>query len=215
VISLHVPLTTDGEHPTFHLFDAGRLSRLEPGTILLNSARGAVIAGDALLKVLRDRPDLQVVLDVWEGEPQIDTRLLERVVIGTPHIAGYSMEAKLYATYRLREELCRYLRLPTAGVDKPNASSSLQLSVTRSGRGAENDRFCRSVLGQVLSLDSLTGQLRQSLAVSPGQEAAVFDRLRRQLAGRREFSAWRVTATGYTPAQLEFLKMVGFQISRH
>ncbi|WP_278421546.1 NAD(P)-dependent oxidoreductase, partial [Stutzerimonas kunmingensis] len=48
VISLHTPLTLGGDWPTFHLFDQARLSRLRPGTWLINASRGAVVDNAAL-----------------------------------------------------------------------------------------------------------------------------------------------------------------------
>ena len=52
IVSLHTPLIRDGEHPTFHLLNAANLPTLQPGTILLNCGRGAVIDNQALLAFL-------------------------------------------------------------------------------------------------------------------------------------------------------------------
>ena len=38
------------------------------------------------------------VIDVWENEPHISQELLDKVFIGTPHIAGYSADGKANAT---------------------------------------------------------------------------------------------------------------------
>jgi erythronate-4-phosphate dehydrogenase len=35
-----------------------------------------------------------VVLDVWEPEPDLNVELLNKVDIGTAHIAGYTLEGK-------------------------------------------------------------------------------------------------------------------------
>jgi len=56
------------------------------GPILINSARGAVLDNSALLTAKLTG----LVLDVWECEPHIRPGLLDRVDLGTPHIAGYS-----------------------------------------------------------------------------------------------------------------------------
>ncbi|MDZ7828989.1 MAG: 4-phosphoerythronate dehydrogenase [Halofilum sp. (in: g-proteobacteria)] len=98
VVTLHVPLTADGEHPTAGLVDAAALARIPAGGILLNAARGGVVDEDALASRLDDGPDLQAVLDTWAGEPEIDADLLARVALGTPHIAGYSLEGRLRGT---------------------------------------------------------------------------------------------------------------------
>jgi phosphoglycerate dehydrogenase-like enzyme len=54
------------------LFDQKHLNRLKPGTWLINASRGPVVDNSALRQVLLQREDLQAVLDVWEGEPEVD-----------------------------------------------------------------------------------------------------------------------------------------------
>lgn len=108
LISLHVPLTAGGAHPTRHLFDAARLARLRPGCLLVNAARGPVIDNAALLARLRAGQDLRVFLDTWEDEPLISRELLRRVDLATPHIAGYSVEGRLRGTQLVLDAACAY-----------------------------------------------------------------------------------------------------------
>ncbi len=74
------------------------ISRLKPGTILINACRGSVVDNAALLKRLEAGQPLSVVLDVWEPEPDLNVELLKRVDIGTAHIAGYTLEGKARGT---------------------------------------------------------------------------------------------------------------------
>lgn len=96
-ISIHTPLTVNGTYPTFHLLNAPLLKKIKSGAILINTARGAVIDESALL----EKKEITLCLDVWENEPNINLNLLNQVAIGTPHIAGYSLEAKQRATNML------------------------------------------------------------------------------------------------------------------
>jgi erythronate-4-phosphate dehydrogenase len=48
---------------------------------------------------------------VWENEPAIDLALLNKVYIGTPHIAGYSADGKANATRMSLEALARHFNL--------------------------------------------------------------------------------------------------------
>jgi erythronate-4-phosphate dehydrogenase len=98
IITFHVPLNDGGEDNTFHLADASFLSQLKPHQILINSSRGEVVDGGALVSVLKRYGLAACVLDVWENEPNIDRELLNRVNIGTPHIAGYSADGKANGT---------------------------------------------------------------------------------------------------------------------
>lgn len=90
-ISLHTPLTKDGAYPTYHMIQKTFLERQKKNTILMNTGRGAVIAFNDL-KLYGEY--LIWCLDVWENEPFIDIEVLDRAVIATPHIAGYTVQSK-------------------------------------------------------------------------------------------------------------------------
>jgi len=104
LISLHTPLTHHTQHPTYHLINAEFLRHLKPQSVLINTARGGVIDEAALLE-LTEPPTL--CLDVWEHEPSINLKLMELATIATPHIAGYSQEAKWRASLMLYEPIRR------------------------------------------------------------------------------------------------------------
>ena len=110
-ITLHLPLTNDGDHPTWHLFNQQRLRRLNRNCILVNAARGPVVDNVALLDLLKRRSDLTVFLDTWENEPDISRALLQQVDLATPHVAGYSVEGRLRATQMVLDAACRHFGL--------------------------------------------------------------------------------------------------------
>ncbi|MFI5238071.1 MAG: 4-phosphoerythronate dehydrogenase, partial [Ignavibacteriales bacterium] len=97
IITLHVPMTMEGIDKTFHLLNKENLNRINKGTIIINSSRGAVIYNDALLNESINK-NFELALDVWEDEPSINTKLLVKTKIATPHIAGYSFEGKVNGT---------------------------------------------------------------------------------------------------------------------
>ena len=51
------------------------------------------------------------IIDVWENEPAINLTLLDKVFLGTPHIAGYSADGKANATRMSLDALCRYFNV--------------------------------------------------------------------------------------------------------
>lgn len=120
MITFHTPLTTDGEYKTFHMADAAFLQRCKPGVVLVNTARGGVVDEEALVRYKRSDTgkDMRIVIDCWEGEPQINTELLSLVDIGSYHIAGYSLEGKMRASAMCLEALCRFFGLPALSIDK-------------------------------------------------------------------------------------------------
>jgi erythronate-4-phosphate dehydrogenase len=98
VITLHVPLNRGGEDNTFHLVNKEFINRVKKGAILINTSRGAVVDESALKEGMGHSVFSDVVLDVFEKEPQMDSALLELVSLATPHIAGYSLEGKANGT---------------------------------------------------------------------------------------------------------------------
>ena len=104
VISLHVPLTSaeQSTHPTRHLINEAAFAQMAAGTLLINTARGPVISEVALLDNLASS-QREVVLDVFEHEPEVSETLLSQLAIATPHIAGYTLEGKLRGTQMVFE----------------------------------------------------------------------------------------------------------------
>jgi len=106
IISLHVPLTRSGKHPTYHLIDDSILHRSKSATTWINTSRGGVIDESALLSH-RDKIG-GLVLDVWENEPMINSDVVAITDIATAHIAGYSVEGKIRATQMVYEAACQH-----------------------------------------------------------------------------------------------------------
>lgn len=104
-ISIHVPLTSHGDYPTRHLFNQQAFAKLKSDTILINSARGAVVEESALIDDI-EKNQRAVVLDVFEHEPVISEHLLSLVRLVTPHIAGYSLEGKARGTQMIYDAFC-------------------------------------------------------------------------------------------------------------
>jgi erythronate-4-phosphate dehydrogenase len=100
IITFHTPLTRDCQWPTWHLCNQAFLDGLTRCRLLLNASRGAVADNAALLGWNGD-----IGLDCWEHEPNISHELLEKCVVATPHIAGYSREGKQRGTAMMLEAL--------------------------------------------------------------------------------------------------------------
>ncbi|MCD7720745.1 MAG: 4-phosphoerythronate dehydrogenase [Prevotellaceae bacterium] len=128
IITIHTPLVTSGRYPTQHLVDEGFLRSLKRQPLLLNTSRGGVVDNEALLEAL-DRGLLrQAIIDTWENEPHPLPALLERVYIGTPHIAGYSADGKANATRMTLEALCHWLgREMTFSICPPSLPATFRL----------------------------------------------------------------------------------------
>ena len=118
VITFHVPLTRDGEYATIHMADNAFFHRLTRVPYIINTSRGEVVDNNALLAALNEGRVRDAVIDVWEHEPQLNLPLLQRVFVGTPHIAGYSADGKVNADNMVIDALCRHFGLQHPGIIK-------------------------------------------------------------------------------------------------
>jgi len=212
VISLHTPLTRDGEQPTWHLFDEQRLNNLKPGTWLINAARGPVIDNTALREVLLEREDLQAVLDVWEHEPTVDVDLADLCVIATPHIAGYSLDGRQRGTAQVYEALCGFLQRPVevnlaellprpwlAGLTLDAATDPVWALAA----------LCRSVYDPRRD----DADFRRSLIGTDSEQRSAFDALRKHYPPRREIDSLKVRIEGQSPTLENIVAALGAAIA--
>lgn len=191
VVSLHTPLTREGPLTTHHLLNGARLARLRPGSWLINASRGAVIDNAALRACLQAGVALEVVLDVWEGEPQVDAGLAALCRLATPHIAGYSLDGKLRGTEQIYRAFCAWRgeepQISLAALLPPAWLATLHLDGMADPRWALAT-LCRAVYDP----RSDDAAFRRTLAGEAGERRAAFDRLRKEYPPRREIPGLRV-----------------------
>jgi glyoxylate reductase len=91
VVSLHVPLSES----TRHLIGAAELAAMKPTGVLVNTARGPVVDEEALADALEDGTIFAAGLDVFDGEPSINPRLLAAPnAVLLPHIGSATIETR-------------------------------------------------------------------------------------------------------------------------
>ena len=205
IVTVHVPLTRSGADATWHLFDAGRLARMRPSQILINSSRGPVVDNAALKETLLKGGLKAAVLDVWEGEPDLDPELVGLLDIATPHIAGYSADGKANGTTMSVRYLARQLGLPLAdwtasGIPAPE--QSLAFTVDAAGKTAQD------VLSEAILY---TYDVRRDSDALRGALGA-FERLRGDYMIRREPSAFTLTLLNGTADLASRLETIGFNV---
>lgn len=201
IVTFHTPLFKDGPYKTLHMADRALLASLRPDTILINACRGEVVDNQALLSVLETRHDLSVVLDVWEPEPELSLPLLDKVDIGTAHIAGYTLEGKARGTTQVFEAWSAFIGQPQA----VTLSSLLPLPEIReiTVSGDCDQAMLKRLAHLVYDVRLDDAQLR-AVAAIPGE----FDRLRKQYWQRREWSSLQVNCDNAATA--EKLQQLGF-----
>lgn len=211
VISLHVPLTSDGDFPTQYMIDAEQLDLLGANQVLINTSRGGVVRESALKERLKKADSPAVILDVWENEPCIDTELASLVYLGTPHIAGYSFDGKVSGTEMVYRSVCQFLGLPLRHslgqfLEEPPLSRMAFTST------ADAQWCLHTAIRACFDVRHDHGQLMRILQGDEASRPSGFDQLRKNYRCRREFSGVRIQLKQGSSELFSKFKGLGFNI---
>ncbi|REG85750.1 4-phosphoerythronate dehydrogenase [Marinomonas pollencensis] len=208
VISLHAPFTTTGAYPTQGMISAEQLSAVTAGTTIISAGRGGVI-DEAALVDLHDRlaGQLNLVLDVWRGEPEIDLTTLSIADIATPHIAGYSKQGREKGTWMVYQAFCHFFDMP-APVTVNDAITNGRIAAL----AIEDSPLTEELLARAMHAiyDVARDDARLRAHYRAGANKATFDWLRKHYVERDEFNTCVVSSRGR--ADLNALSAIGFQV---
>jgi erythronate-4-phosphate dehydrogenase len=210
-ITLHTPLTFDGPDRTYHLADEKFFKSLKGRCVFVNASRGGVVDSGALKSAISSGRLRAVVLDVWENEPDIDIELLKMVDIGTPHIAGYSLDGKIAGMIMIYKAACEYFAVePKFDItDFLPAPAVPELEIDPS---ITNDQD--ALLGavqKIYRIDKDDTRLRRVLDKPAEDRGKHFDNLRKNYPVRREFQNTSVILKGANSKLAGKLIGIGFK----
>lgn len=213
VLTIHTPLTMDGPDPTYHLIDEKVLHNLYEDTVIINTARSGVIDTPALKASLLEGW-VQTILDVWDNEPSIDRELLDYSMIGTPHIAGYSIDGKIRGTWQIYQAVCGYLGIsPTVDYESLLSTVVMPESYDVHTHSFLDEEVLDEAVEYVYSIMSDDMGLRWLLKLKDPKNFPVeFDKLRKNYRKRREFSSTTIRLIHATQRQKEKLEGIGFNV---
>lgn len=204
IITFHVPLTKAGPYPTFHMLDDKYFDLISEGTLLINSSRGAVINTENLIEVA-SRKNIKLVLDVWEGEPNIHYQLCQQAQLSTSHIAGYSYEGKLKGTEMIYCSFLEQFNLSFQAIDLTDSSSLKRL------KWDGNKRYSENIQNLILATYPIGEDSENLKSCNETELSQVFDLNRKNYWKRREFSNFEVV--GVTDEDcVHCLKGLGFKV---
>jgi|WetSurMetagenome_2_1015567.scaffolds.fasta_scaffold12885_4 erythronate-4-phosphate dehydrogenase len=210
IITFHVPLTFEGRYPTWHMVNQSVLDHLAPGRLLLNTSRGPVFDNSDLKNALRNKKICGAILDVWEKEPVIDYELLDLVDIGTSHIAGSSLDAKIQAIAMVYEGLCRFFGLSATWNGHTSLPGPSPISPEPRQQGED---ALRSVVLQACDILQDDAHLRELRTLAASDAAMIFDRLRNRYRLRSEFGRYVVALPQRDLELGQTLASLGFELS--
>lgn len=204
LMTFHVPLDRESDHPTFHMVNKNSLHLMKRKPILINSSRGEVVDNKAVLSGLQNGLISNLILDVWEDEPQIIPELLNCVDQGTPHIAGYSADGKANGTTMSVRAISAYFNLPLGdwnpeGIPDPKVSDLLL------------DCSGLSLLEAFAYAARFTYDINRDSS-SLKESAEKFEWLRGNYPVRREFGSFNLKLENANNETSKALQEIGFNI---
>ncbi|MCL5267449.1 MAG: 4-phosphoerythronate dehydrogenase PdxB [Bacteroidetes bacterium] len=211
-ITIHVPYTKTGSDPTFHLFDEARISAMKKGSTLINTSRGGVVDNKAMKEALRNGTIGDGILDVWENEPNIDTELLSICSIGTPHIAGYSINGKVNATKMIYSEFCDYFNFPKAWDPSSAVPIPEKPEISVDKDTSDEESTVSEVVTRVYNIENDDSTLRKISSMPQEQMGAYFKGLRGNYHFRDEFSNFTIALQSKKKYLIGILGTFGFKV---
>ena len=218
VVCVHVPLNNAAEYSTSHLIGARELALLPAGGVLINACRGGVVDEDAVRAYASAHKTFNYCSDVWRDEPIVAPEIVAAARLATPHIAGYSVQAKRAATDRLLAALQEHFfqsnivdheGKSNARVEPPapvmEAQSRMRYEFDAAVSGWE-------IIADIFDLRLIDSAFRESTA--RGLSSASFDSLRKALLQRQELGCCSVSlAHDVSDSDRQLLAAVGIEIN--
>lgn len=204
IVTFHVPLNRSGKCPTFHMVNEGLLGRLMPGSIFINSSRGEVVDTQALNYAIDSGKLAGALLDVWENEPEIDSKILGLASIATPHIAGYSLDGKANGTAMSVSALSKFFNLPLTDWFPDELPSREIMQYTIDAKKKSYQSVLTEAVLRTYDIMADDKALRFNLSE--------FENLRGNYPIRREFMAWTIKLDNDNRNYKTRLENLGFKI---
>jgi erythronate-4-phosphate dehydrogenase len=211
-VSLHVPLTYEGDDKTYHMANDKFFNSLKRKCVFINTSRGGVVETKSLKSAINNDKLKAAILDVWENEPDIDYELLRNVDLGTPHIAGYSLDGKVNGMIMIYDAVCKYFGLSS----DLNISSFLpdveEAEVKVDHGDKDQQHVLHETVQEVYAINRDDFNMREILMVPDQQRGEFFDDLRKNYSVRREFQNTRIILDKPCEGLVKKLVGIGFKV---
>ena len=200
ILSFHTPLTKKGPHPTFHWLDKTKLADTT-FNLIINAARGGVVDESALLNAMKQGKIRDIIIDVWENEPDINLRTAQQTFIKTPHIAGYSVQSKQNASKFIADALIDHFNLK-----RPHSTSKPTKTVFE--KDVNEFKSLSSLLEELHPIKEYEKRLSHILKENPDNRGAFFNKLRAEFPLRQQFTHIKLPASYFK--RYPILRVLGF-----
>jgi erythronate-4-phosphate dehydrogenase len=186
ILTFHTPLTRHGRWPTFHWLNRDKLSGRK-FKLIINASRGGVIDEQDLRDEFQNGNINNYIFDAWENEPVFNDFSAKHALIRTPHIAGYSIQAKQRATQIVMDSLCTFFGIKSDGYRfTPVPPASPELSIA----GEQPDLL--SLLFKLNPIQEYNLRFEKLIGQPAAKKDELFQKLRTGFPLRHEHPYWKV-----------------------
>ncbi len=211
IISFHVPLTYQTKYPTNNFVNGAFLKKLTQKPLLINASRGEIIKENDLLKAIKKEMISQVILDVFRKEPHINPKILKKIFLATPHIAGYSFDGKIKATEIIYHQFCEWKKEPIKW-KIPTSLSKKKIISLKEDNSLTQTLF--QVISKVYNIKKEAQNFKQILLKTKNIKSA-FETFRKQYPRRLEFHHYVIKHSSFLkPKTSQVLKYLGFEVQK-
>jgi erythronate-4-phosphate dehydrogenase len=201
ILSFHTPLNHGGTYPTFHWLNSEKLKG-RAFDLIINTARGGVVDEEALIEAHKKGAVRHFILDVWENEPQLKLKSARQSYIKTPHIEGYSVQAKRNASRFIAGALIRHFDLaPAKNMDVPSPRTITDTIESFSG--------IEELITKLHPIRKYEEKLHRILQNNLDNRGDLFNKLRAEFPLRQEFNNIRLPKAYFN--RYPVLQKLGFQ----
>ncbi len=204
IITIHTPLTLDGEDKTFHIVDQSFIDACKDSVFVINCARGEIFETSSVVDALTSGKINEAIVDCWENEPDIDQELLDRTFISTPHIAGYSRDGKANGTSMSIQAISRKFDLGIDNWQCENIELPENTFIEIDGSGKTTQQIIAEAVLFTYPILKDSNRLKNSILT--------FEKQRGDYPVRREFPVYSVKVKNASADVIKILSDLGFQI---
>ncbi len=206
IVCCHTPLTDSGPYRTDGLVTPELIRGLPQGALVLNAGRGRVTPTPVIRQAMRERPDVQWVVDVWDPEPGVPEDLLHRVRLATGHIAGYALDGRIRGSWMLLRALGDWAGWPEA----PPLSAFLPAPDRVTVPPQKHLSVWSELVAAVCRAYSVRGDHERFVAMMDAEGPGAFDPYRKNYPERREFS--QLILSGSSDAARSLIVKAGLRV---
>jgi erythronate-4-phosphate dehydrogenase len=204
IITLHVPLNLEGIDKTYHMANGSFFLKMKKKPFFINSCRGEVVLTNALKDALKSGQISGAVIDCWENEPDIDTKLLKVIDLGTPHIAGYSKDGKANGTSMSVQAVSRFFGLGIDNWQCENVELPEVTEINLDGTGKSEQQILSEAI--IATYDIRKDDLRLRNSVD------TFEKQRGDYPIRREFPSFDIKPVNLNQGTIDKFRKLGFNV---